>query len=169
MWENLYTVKSNGYISMNILVLIIIIIFLVPFMFRVSNSVIINKKKLLKNTIIMEFFLILFCIVVIYSQYSDYSNTVGKYIRGEYSTIEGYVSNYQENVDDYRGDDESFEIKGVKFAYRDMSTRMGYHRTQKQGGVIKGDNQYLKIYYVYSETEVVGQYTNIILRIDERK
>ena len=169
MWSNLYTIDNIGFFSVDIIGIVLLSIILIPIMLRMSEVINISKRRIVFILIPIEIVMVIFTIVVISSRLSDRQNTVDKYQNGEYKIIEGYVNHFKEDCDDYRDNDECFDINGVFFAYRDMSTRMGYHKTRKNGGVIKGNNQYLRIYYVYAETEIVGEYTNVILRIDELK
>ncbi len=106
--------------------------------------------------------LILFNGIVGIAQFRMYNKTAGAYRRGEYEIVEGCVENFDPMP--YHGKkNESFEIDGVKFFYSDYNDQPGYNRSRSHGGVIKGNEQRLKIGYVY----VNETYGNIIIYIEQ--
>ena len=107
-------------------------------------------------------FLLLVCAAVIKFQFDMYSTVMDAYKTGQYQTVEGYVENFDPLESDERGL-ESFEINGISFFYSDTNVITGYHNTQKNGGVIAGNGQYLKIGYIYYD----DSYGNIIVYIEE--
>lgn len=169
MWENLYTIEDKGVITGSdiIVTLCCIISFFVWYIFR-------NRFDEKTNIRIRKFiyFLVPFWILMLYITFSSgfeyYNETILKYKEGDFYVVEGYVENYHENNDIYKhqSDDESFLIDNVKFYYRDIYEQPGYHKIRKNGGVIKGNGQYLKIYY--TAIEINEEPLNVILRIDEK-
>jgi len=96
--------------------------------------------------------------VVGWGQAQQYRKTVHAYKNGAYETVEGTVENFKPYV---RGEDESFEIEGVRFAYNDYDLQPGYNTVREKGGVITGNGQRLRVNYVpYGED-------NLIMRIEQ--
>ena len=91
-----------------------------------------------------------------------YKATINAYRSGQYEVVEGYVENFDPLSKNEKGS-ESFEINGVQFTYSDTKVITGYHNTNKNGGVITGNGQYLKIGYIYYN----DSYGNIIVYIEE--
>ena len=88
-----------------------------------------------------------------------YQATIGAYQRGEYQTVEGYVTEFGPGrARTY----ETFTIDGVCFEYSDYVVQFGYHNVKSLGGVITGDGQHLKI--GYTEYSWLG---NVIVYIEE--
>ena len=144
MWENLYIISnSKSTIPMILLGCITVIISLFVYK-RVKQEIKESNKSLISCSIVLIDVFICFFILI--------------------------VTNYKEDCDKYKhqDDDEYFEISGVEFSYRDISSTAGYHRIRKNGGVIRGNNQYLKICYVYESINGKDA-RNVILRIDELK
>ena len=81
-----------------------------------------------------------------------------------YSLVQGKVENF--NPTDGRGYHESFEINGIKFIYSDYSRHLyGFNKTSLKGGPIKGNDQELRIGYVWNE--YYDQ--NVIVLIESKK
>ncbi len=171
MWENLYIISnSKSTIPMILLGCITVIISLFVYK-RVKQEIKESNKSLISCFIVLIDVFICFFILILYLVgVNDYKNTSERYLNGDYMIVEGYVTNYKEDCDKYKhqDDDECFEISGVEFSYRDISSTAGYHRIRKNGGVIRGNNQYLKICYVYESINGKDA-RNVILRIDELK
>ena len=104
--------------------------------------------------------LALFTAILIFYHAGMYQATVGAYQRGEYQTVEGYVTEFDPMPATGHAR-ESFTINGVCFAYSDFESQSGYHNARSLGGVITGDGQHLKIGY----TEFFGR--NVIVYIEE--
>ena len=104
--------------------------------------------------------LALFTAILIFYHAGMYQATVRAYQRGEYQTVEGYVTEFDPMpaTGHARG---SFTINGVCCAYSDFESQSGYHNARSLGGVITGDGQHLKIGY----TEFFGR--NVIVYIEE--
>lgn len=124
-------------------------------------------RKFYPTKVLDIFLLIVFVFVIAFSSIAIssyaimYDETVGAYERGEYQTVEGYVESF--NPMPYEGHmRESFEINDVEFEYSDYNIIPGYNNAKSHGGVIRGDNQHLKIGYVYFE-----KYGNVIVYIEE--
>ncbi len=101
-------------------------------------------------------------ILVFVFQYDMYTTVTNAYKTGQYEVVEGYVENFHALPPEGH-DVESFEIDGVYFSYSDAKIITGYHNAKKNGGVITGDGQYLKIGYIYYD----DLYGNIIVYIEE--
>ena len=71
------------------------------------------------------------------------------YINGEADIIEGYISEFTLAGEGYSREAESFVVNGKEFNYSDnRSCSSTIYSTRKQsGGVIKGNGQYVKIWY----------------------
>ena len=90
-----------------------------------------------------------------------YQATIGAYQRGEYRTVEGYVTEFDPMPASGHAH-ESFTIDSVYFEYSDYVVQFGYHNAKSRGGVITGDGQHLKI--GYTEYSWLG---NVIVYIEE--
>ena len=131
------------------------------------NTVDIDSQKTAKQT--MRFFLAVWTLVALtfslmefMSNYGMYRTVSVPYKSGSYSTVEGYVKNFDPMpVQGHK--QESFTINGVKFSYTDFSTIQGYHNARSKGGVIRGNGQHLKIKYITYKNK------NYIMYIEEIK
>lgn len=83
-----------------------------------------------------------------------YINTVVQYKTGNYIEVEGVVQNYHFNS---RGTDEYFILGGVLFTTQPIGS-WGYCQTRKNGGVIVGNGQHLRIRYIRNGNEKVIVY-----------
>ena len=116
------------------------------------------KNETIKNiNIIRKWFILVGSIVlVIIASYLVLSSEIKpliKYKTNNYEIVEGYVENFINNHDGKR---EEFTINGIKFSYWNKHGS-GYDKTQKDGGVIEGNGQHLKIGYYWegSQNEIV--------------
>lgn len=107
-------------------------------------------------------FLFVVSIFVFSFHFDMYRAAINAYRSGQYEIVEGYVENFDPLSEEEKGS-ESFEINGVRFFYSDTKIITGYHNTKKNGGVITGNGQYLKIGYIYYN----DSYGNIIVYIEE--
>jgi hypothetical protein len=69
---------------------------------------------------------------------------------GEIKTIEGRICDLK-TTSDLQGDFESFNIDGVDFKYSANDDSYGYHRTSNQDGLIKQNDQLIRISYCNSD------------------
>ena len=84
------------------------------------------------------------------------------YANGEYEIVEGYVHNFIPMPPEGKSF-EMFDIGDIHFEYSDTVVSVGYNKTKPNGGVIRGNGQYLKVGYVYYNES----YGNIIVYIEE--
>lgn len=121
-----------------------------------------SPKK--KFTIVFGFifagFGLLFSLLVIPSQISEYYESNDLYEQGEYETIEGAIENFVPMP--YEGHmHESFSVNGISFDYSDFnSTYHGFNNTKSHGGPISGNGQQVRIGYVTKGEQ------NVILKIE---
>lgn len=80
---------------------------------------------------------------------------INDYHNKNYEIVSGFVEKF--NPMPFAGhQDETFQIKDVKFTYSDYVITAGYRQSLSHGGVIKGNGQMLKIGYVkYGNTNVI--------------
>ena len=69
------------------------------------------------------------------------------YINGEADIIEGYTSEFTLAGEGYSREVESFVVNGKEFYYSDNRSSIIYSTQKQSGGVIKGNGQYVKIWY----------------------
>ncbi len=91
-----------------------------------------------------------------------YRAVIVPYANGQYEIVEGYVQNFIPMPPEGKSR-EMFDIGNVHFEYSDNLIVLGYNKTKPNGGVIRGDGQYLKVGYVYFNEN----YGNIIVYIEE--
>lgn len=87
------------------------------------------------------------------------ANINNAYISGNYSVVEGPVTDFHEEKNglfDGKKENEHFKIGDVCFEYTFASLQSGYHRPVNLGGVITGNRQHLKIKYL---TDAEGNHT----------
>ena len=94
------------------------------------------------------------------SALNDYQKVVVAYEEGKYQTVVGEVEKFTTMTPEGKGY-ETFEIDGVYFSYSDHIIHQGYRNSKTFRGVIKGDDQQLKIGYIEKNGE------NIIVYIEE--
>ncbi len=87
---------------------------------------------------------------------------------GYSQSVTGKVQNFQPLAEEDSEGVESFDIGEVHFEYSPDLISAGYNSPQYDGGVIKGDGQYLKVKYVtyQYDDEDLGE-INVIVQIDE--
>jgi hypothetical protein len=87
-----------------------------------------------------------FTVVIFANTYSAYQATVTALDHGQYSVIEGQVTNFVPMP--YEGhSDESFVVKGHRFSYSDYKLTPGFHNTASHGGPIH-EGLYVRVTYV---------------------
>ena len=175
MWINLYEIDlRKPIISTTAMLVLAAVIFIGMIIFLVKTR---DKQSpgLVKGArVILTIWFILFLFISttwVYADNENYEMIVGTYKNGDFSVVEGIVDNYKENcdADQAHNDDEFFEVENVEFSYREPD-RWGYHTIRKNGGVITGNGQHLKLSYVYVEgSSAYEEGRNVILRIDEYK
>ena len=87
-----------------------------------------------------------------------YRAVIVPYANGQYEIVEGYVQNFIPMPPEGKSR-EMFDIGNVHFEYSDNLIVLGYNKTKPNGGVIRGNGQYLKVGYVYFNES----YGNIIV------
>lgn len=146
--------------------ILLIIIFLFPRIMRKyveATNVTVNMRYVHIFCRYAFVFVLVLALVTTSFQINMYNKTVGAYRKGDYKIAEGYVENFVPMPYEGRGNEESFEINGVKFSYSDYSIQSGYHNSKSHGGVIQGNGQHLRIGYVYYN-EIYG---NVIVYIEQ--
>ena len=124
------------------------------FKFRKDNTI---EKD---NRIIITASIIAIMIMCTIFMIIKYANTAVRYKSGNYVEIEGVVQDYFSNLGSTRGPVESFTLDGVKFVCSDDVT-CGYSPSRKNGGVIAGNGQHLRIRYI------PGGQDNVIVYIEQ--
>ncbi len=76
---------------------------------------------------------------------NEYKALMNAYQNKEYLTVSGYVEDFM--TSENSNGEESFRIEDINFSYS-PGFDYGYNVTSKNGGVITGNGQYLKIGYV---------------------
>ena len=122
-----------------------------------------NKEKSFEHTktVIAScaiLFVLLIAFIVGSIEHWDYVRIVKGYQNKQYSIVEG-------NVEDFHTSSryESFCVDGVKFEYSNHQFGHAYRLTKGEGGVIAGNGQKLRIYYIYS-----GRFSqNEIVKIEQ--
>ena len=122
-----------------------------------------NKEKSFEHTktVIAScaiLFVLLIAFIVGSIEHWDYVRIVKGYQNKQYSIEEG-------NVEDFHTSSryESFCVDGVKFEYSNHQFGHAYRLTKGEGGVIAGNGQKLRIYYIYS-----GRFSqNEIVKIEQ--
>ena len=164
----LYTVPT-GYteVASTLLLPVFILIIMILFPKSYINPVHYDGRPIKKRSLnafwTVGIAFVSICIIwILYGQLSMRSAVVGAYTSGEYEIVEGYVENFIPTPSVGNGY-EMFDIGGIHFEYSDTNEITGYHNARVNGGVIRGNGQYLRIGYVYYES-----YGNIIVYIEER-
>lgn len=116
----------------------------------IKSSAKINKRIARIDTKIILIILAIYIIVLV----KGYVNVVIQYKTGNYIEVEGVVQNLHLN---YRGTREYFTLDGVLFETSNISS-WGYCQTRKNGGVIAGNGQHLRIRYIRNGNEKVIVY-----------
>lgn len=136
-------------ISLLWIILLLLSLYLVWVIFKFFNLKKISLKicSIAGATIKSLGIVFIFCIIFVF-QISD----VIDYSTNNYDITQGVVTNFISSKGYGRTSSfESFEVKGVKFEYKDNIIRSGYRKTKANGGVIKGNGQYIKIGYINNE------------------
>lgn len=107
-----------------------------------KNSKMDRSMRIAITTIMIAFIAIYARVVLI-----SCAGTLIPYKNGHYIEIEGAVQDYSPNFGNTRGTIESFTLDGVKFKCSDGNI-WGYCPDRKNGGVIAGNGQHLRIRYV---------------------
>lgn len=116
-------------------------LFYLFFKYRKDNALEKEKKILITSSIIT---IMGICTIIMIMKYVT---TVVAYKSGHYVEIEGVVQEYSSNLGGARGPVESFTLDGVGFVCSDDMT-WGYRPSRKNGGVIAGNGQHLRIRYI---------------------
>lgn len=163
----LYTAQYRFDISLLIPVIMFILLLFMPKLqaqafARAGKELTIRSKRTTKLfQMIGLLFAGAFLIMMISENIDLYKTTVGAYRSGNYETVEGYVDSF---IPMAKGGHsrESFEIDGVHFEYSENLIPSAYSKAKSNGGVIRGNGQYLKIGYIFHPT-----YGNVIVYIEE--
>ena len=115
-----------------------------------------HTKTVIASCAVLFVLLITFFIGSI--EHWDYVRIVKGYQNKRYSIVEGRVEDFYTS-----SRYESFCVNSVKFEYSNHQFGHAYRLTRGEGGVIAGDGQKLRIYYIYS-----GRFSqNEIVKIEQ--
>lgn len=163
----LYTAQYRFDISLLIPVIMFILLLFMPKLqaqafARAGKELTIRSKRTTKLfQMIGLLFAGAFLIMMISENIDLYKTTVGAYRSGNYETVEGYVDSFIPMPEGGHSR-ESFEIDGVHFEYSENLIPSAYSKTKSNGGVIRGNGQYLRIGYIFHPN-----YGNVIVYIEE--
>lgn len=138
----LYEVNFAGNIQRWLVLLSGVIILIIWVAIQRKNDKIKEEERIL-TTIVMIAFIAINAIGVVVGCVG----TLIPYKKGYYVEIEGVIQDYHSNLGSTRGTIESFTLDGVKFKCSDGNI-WGYCPDRKNGGVIAGNGQHLRIRYV---------------------
>lgn len=138
----LYEVNFAGNIQRWLVLLSGVIILIIGVAIQRKNDKIKEEERIL-TTIVMIAFIAINAIGVVVGCVG----TLIPYKKGYYVEIEGVIQDYHSNLGSTRGTIESFTLDGVKFKCSDGNI-WGYCPDRKNGGVIAGNGQHLRIRYV---------------------
>lgn len=138
----LYEVNFAGNIQRWLVLLSGVIILIIGVAVQRKNDKIKEEERIL-TTIVMIAFIAINAIGVVVGCVG----TLIPYKKGHYVEIEGVIQDYHSNLGSTRGTIESFTLDGVKFKCSDGNI-WGYCPDRKNGGVIAGNGQHLRIRYV---------------------
>ena len=141
-----------------------LLLFLLPLVFLFLGLALVLKPSWFRNLskfgrlIIGPIFITISLLVTVFFMANiilQYNNIVKPYMNNEYLIVEGEVQDFVPGSDDWGNDTESFTVNGIKFEYSQPSAAFGYRRYAENGGVIKGNGQYVRIGYVIYDDENV--------------
>lgn len=143
----LYEVNFAGNIQRWLVLLSGVIILIIGVAVQRKNDKIKEEERIL-TTIVMIAFIAINAIGVVVGCVG----TLIPYKKGHYVEIEGVIQDYHSNLGSTRGTIESFTLDGVKFECSDGNI-WGYAPNRKNGGVICGNGQHLRIRYIPKTSE----------------
>lgn len=111
------------------------------------------KKIQYSGGILIVVMILLLCIPTV----KDYCYIAEKYFQGDYLEVTGYVDKFS-LLNSAKNQQEQFSIGDVSFSYgfAGKMNFVGYQKTKNNGGIIKGNGQYLKIRYVsYNDANII--------------
>ena len=138
----LYEVSFMGNIQSWLGIIWSIVILIVWLAIQTKNGKI-EKNGRIAITLIMIAVMAIYTIAVVVG----YVGKLIPYKNGRYIEIKGVVEGYSSNFGSTRGSIESFTLNGVKFECSDGAI-WGYCPNRKNGGVIAGNGQHLRIRYI---------------------
>lgn len=130
--------------------------------FKGMNSSAIKKVPNYKLLVIAGIFVFVGIGFILQNLLEMHRKVIIPYTKGQYEIVEGYVQNFIPMPPEGHSL-EMFDIGDVHFEYSDNLVVVGYNTTKYNGGVIRGNGQYLKVGYVYFNKS----YGNIIVYIEE--
>ena len=99
---------------------------------------------------------------VIYHKFKEYYEIKNMIENNEVNYVEGYVENFSTSNEIISSTEpESFDINNVHFEYHNRAF-YGYVNDKIHGGLIKGDNQYIKLGYVLYNDQNIIVYVEMI-------
>lgn len=147
------------------------IIWIVCVAFFIAMWINFTRKNNHRGLILTVLITIIFGSVAIYTTVQLIRATVNMIAtatRTDYHIVVGYVEDYRLTPNGAHNK-ESFEIDGVQFSYPPSGNTWFYHTTRDEGGVVRGNGQYLEIRY-FTDTVKQGNKTvelNCIIYIAE--
>ena len=159
-FETVYKVTDNYWFLLLGLIPLIIFVFGILTIFK-PDFLGEDTPKILRR--IISFIIVIVSlyanIFFILGVFNNYNQIVKSYKNNDFIVLEGEISDF---IPGYKhGDIESFSINGIYFEYLPATANFGYRKYASKGGCIKGNGQYVRIGYVYSDYEN----TNIIVLI----
>ena len=128
-----------------------------------TSSAIKNLPRYNYRFLLLGIIFVALCAIFILQHFLKmYRTVIVPYANGQYEIVEGYVQNFIPMPPEGKSR-EMFDIGNVHFEYSDNLIVLGYNKTKPNGGVIRGNGQYLKVGYVYFNEN----YGNIIVYIEE--
>ena len=160
-FETVYKVTDNYWFLLIGLIPLVILIFGILTIFKPAilgeDTSIIFRRIISIITIIISLYANIY---FIYGIIYNYNQTVKAYLNNDYLIIEGNIQDFIPG-NDFKHESESFSINGVYFEYSPAIANFGYKKYGSEGGVLKGNGQYVRLGYV---TNSVG--VNIIVLIE---
>lgn len=130
--------------------------------FKGMNSSAIKKVPNYKILIFVGIFMSVGIGLILHNLLEMHHKVIIPYANGQYEIVEGYVHNFIPMPPEGHSL-EMFDIGDIHFEYSDNLVSVGYNKTKTNGGIIRGNGQYLKVGYVYYNES----YGNIIVYIEE--
>ena len=130
--------------------------------FKGKNSSAVIQAPNYKLIIFVGIFMSVGMVLILQNLLEMHRKVIIPYANGQYEIVEGYVHNFIPMPPEGHSH-EMFDIGDIHFEYSDNLVSVGYNKAKTNGGVIRGNGQYLKVGYVYYNES----YGNIIVYIEE--
>lgn len=159
---------DNIALSLTIPVIMILFLIMIPQVYNRESTCSSTKSSAVKRQPHYKYlflggmFVSVCTYLILHGQLEMYRKVIIPYVDGQYELVEGYVHNFVP-MPPQGHSNEMFDINEVHFEYSDNNHVVGYNNARVNGGVIRGNGQYLKVGYVYFNES----YGNIIVYIEE--